>query len=169
MPKNSGFWGIFLVIAGGLLLLERLQIISGDIFLLLLGVTFITAYFITSRVIGFLIPGSFLIWFGLYTLALRQTYYPILIEYSAGLLFVSFSLAFLTIFLHTKKAKKNLVRYWPLYPSISLLILALALEVNLTFIPEKYMNYLKDYWPIALIIFGLIIFLTSSEQKQIKK
>lgn len=169
MPKNTGFWGIFLVIAGGLLLLERLQIIGGDIFLLLLGVSFIAAYFITGRVIGFLIPGSFLTWFGLYTLALRQTYYPLLIEYSAGLLFLSFSLAFLTIFLHTAKAKPNLAKYWPLYSSISFLIGALVVEFNFTFIPDKYLNYLKNYWPIVLIIFGLIIFLTSSEKKEIKK
>lgn len=169
MSKNNNLFGILLVLAGGFLLLERLQIISGDIFLLLLGLVFITVYFIKGRVIGFLIPGSFLTWFGLYTFSLEQTYYPQVAEYSAGLLFLFLGLAFLTICLHTVKYNRNSAKYWPLYPGISLLIFALIIEFEFSFIPEKYFSYLKNYWPAVLIICGLIIFLTSNKQKNIKK
>ncbi|AZR72057.1 hypothetical protein BBF96_00810 [Anoxybacter fermentans] len=81
MTKGNRLFGIFLVIVGIFLSLERFRLIDGDIFLLLLGSAFLTAYFITHRILGFLITSSILIWLGLYILLMEQTYWPKLNNY----------------------------------------------------------------------------------------
>ncbi len=161
MKRNNSLFGVFLILAGIFLLLERFQIIDGDIFLLLLGSTFIAAYFLKGRILGLLIPGAFLTWLGLYTIAIEQTYYPILADYSGGLLFLALGLAFCTIFIHTFVHNKSVTRYWPLYPALSLIIFALVVEFDFRFIPQIYLDYLRHYWPAVLIILGVIILLAA--------
>ena len=165
MSRNSSLFGIFLILAGCFLLLERLELISGDIFLLLLGTTFIATYFVKNRSLGLLVAGSLLTWIGLYTVILEQAYWPILEEYAGGLLFFAMGCAFGTLFIHTHKDQNKLTRYWPLYTGIALIVFALVVEFEFSFIPGLYLNYISRFWPVLLVILGFFFFLTSIKSK----
>lgn len=165
MSKGNRLFGIFMIIAGGFLLLERFQFIDGDVFLLFLGLAFIIAYFSTDRPVGLLIPGSILSWFGLYVLLMEQSPWPILDEYSGGLFFVALAMAFITIFVHTYLRYRGGSRFWPLYPAFGLIMVAFIVEFDFSLIPGEYMHYLETYWPVLLVFSGVIMFLTSLRKK----
>lgn len=164
MLKGKSLFGIFLVFSGSFLLLERLALIDGDIFLLLLGVAFLLAYFINSRTLGFLIPGSLLTWLGLYTLLMEQTFWEIKNQYAGGLLFLALGLAFCCIFIHTFRQSEGHLRFWPLYPGIILILFSLIVEFEFAFIPKEYLEYINTYWPGILVLIGLILLVTSRRQ-----
>lgn len=165
MAKGKGIFGVFLMFAGAFLLLERLHLIDGDIFLLLLGGAFITAYFANKRSIGFLIPGSILTWFGLYSLLMEQPFWELKDQYAGGLLFIALGLAFLTIFLHTAFHEEGSARFWPLYPGLGLIFFALIVQYEFTFIPQQYVDYVKTYWPGLIVFIGLVMILTAGRNK----
>lgn len=161
MLKGKSLFGIFLIFAGSFLFLERLQLIDGDIFLLLLGIAFLLAYFINSHTLGFLVPGSILTWIGLYTLLMEQTFWDIKNEYAGGLLFLAIGLAFCCIFIHTYRNIQGHLRFWPLYPGVILIIFSLIVEFEFAFIPREYLEYINTYWPGLLVVIGLILLATS--------
>lgn len=163
--KGKSIFGIFLVFAGAFLLLERLDLIDGDIFLILLGCAFLAAYFANKFSIGFLIPGAILTWFGIYSLVMEQPYWDLTDTHAGGLLFMALGLAFLTIFIHTVLMEKDSSRFWPLYPGIGLILFALIVEFEFSFIPLDYMAYIETYWPALIILLGVILFLTSHKGK----
>ncbi|MCK4259740.1 MAG: hypothetical protein KAX49_12225 [Halanaerobiales bacterium] len=167
MSKMNRLFGTFFIFAGLYLLLERLRLIDGDIFLLLLGSTFLAIYFATNRPLGLLIPGSIITWLGLYALLMENNYWPIIEKYEGGLLFLALGLAFCTIFFHTyfSKQKNYGYRFWPLMPGFGLIIFAFIVEVEFSFIPYNYLFYIETYWPVLIIIVG-IIFLASSYKKR---
>lgn len=165
MAKGRNIFGVFLIFAGAFLLLERLNLIDGDIFLLLLGGGFIAAYFANGRTLGFLIPGSILAWLGLYTFFMEQPVLGFKDDFAGGLLFLALGLAFFTIFLHTLFKEKGGARFWPLYPGIGLVLFALVVEYDFQFIPQLYLTQIKTYWPGLIILFGLFLLLTSKKNK----
>ena len=165
MAKGRNIFGVFLVFAGAFLLLERLNLIDGNIFLLLMGGGFFAAYFANGRTLGLLIPGSILTWFGLYTFLMEQPILPLKDTYRGGLLFLALGLAFITIFLHTLFHEKGGARFWPLYPGLGLVLFALVVEFEFTFIPGQYLDYIKTYWPGLVILIGLYLLLFSRGNK----
>lgn len=165
MARGKSIFGVFLMFAGVFLLLERLHLIDGDIFLLLLGGAFIAAYFANGRSPGFLIPGSILTWFGLYSLFMEQPFWELKDQHAGGLLFITLGLAFLTIFLHTVFHEKGNARFWPLYPGLGLILFAVIVEYEFSFIPEQYLNYVKTYWPGLIVLIGLVMIATAGRNK----
>lgn len=165
MSKGKGILGVFLIFAGAFLLLERLQLIDSDMFLILLGGAFLAAYFANGRRIGFLIPGSILTWFGLYSLLMEQPFWELKDQHAGGLLFVALGLAFLTIFLHTLSHEKGSARFWPLYPCLGLIFFAAVVEYEFSFIPQQYLDYIKTYWPALIVIVGLVMIATAGRHK----
>lgn len=165
MVKGKSIFGIFLIFAGAFLLLERLNLIDGDLFMLLLGAAFIAAYFANQYSIGFLIPGSILTWLGVYSFLMEQPFWDAKDIHAGGLLFLALGLAFFTMFLHTLFKEKGAARFWPLYPGLGLILFAIIVEFEFNFIPEEYMGYIKTYWPGLIILTGVIVLLTSGKNK----
>ncbi len=165
MTRVNHLFGILLIFAGLYLLLERLCLIDGDIFLILLGVTFISLYFATKRPLGLLIPGSILTWLGLYALLIENNYLPFLEEYEGGLLFFALGLAFCTIFFHTYFCGSKGYQFWPLFPSLGLILFAIIVEFEFSFIPSKYIFFIETYWPVLFIVLGVVFLIFSNKKK----
>lgn len=153
--------GFFFLFIGLLLLLNNLGLLSGNAFLLILGLGFLAIYFLLGGRrrygnIGLLIPGTILI-----SIWLSTTITQVL-ELGAldGAVFLFLmGLAFLTVFiLHTHSFRDHAHgdRYWPLYPAAGLFLiggvayLSQLWERDFTF--SRYMNYI---WVVVFLGIGL--------------
>ena len=168
---NGGF---LLLAAGAALLLSQIGVIPGQLFLLILGLGFCLAYLLFGGrkeygSIGVLIPGTVLLAVGGFA-ALES--YLSTTESLPALFFMGLGLSFLTVFLaHTFwfKEMDHGERFWPLYPSAGLLLLAGIITASTTWeleIPLQALNYL---WVAALLGTGGWLLLKGRKEKQNNK
>lgn len=166
--------GYFFIFIGLLILLNNLDLLSGNAFILILGLGFIGIYFLLGGKtkygnIGFLIPGSILtsIWVSS-TLAENMDLGPL-----DGPHFLFFmGLAFVSIFLlHTItfKEKTHGDRFWPIYPALGLLVISIVAylsEVRDQDFPIT-LNILFNYiWVVVFIGIGLKLILKKNRASE---
>ncbi|WP_092588964.1 hypothetical protein [Acidaminobacter hydrogenoformans] len=154
----KGKWmGAALIVIGLLLLLKNIFRFDFDVTLFVLGGLFLAAYFGIqkngSRNIGYLIPGSILLFLGFNDLVMSMRLLPRSLENMAPLVFIG--LAFLVIYL-VSAALGPKTAHWALLVGAVLLVMA-----ALTFIAENHWisrEALALYGlPAALILIGLVI------------
>ncbi|SCZ76238.1 hypothetical protein SAMN03080599_00138 [Acidaminobacter hydrogenoformans DSM 2784] len=149
--------GAALIVIGLLLLLKNIFRFDFDVTLFVLGGLFLAAYFGIqkngSRNIGYLIPGSILLFLGFNDLVMSMRLLPRSLENMAPLVFIG--LAFLVIYL-VSAALGPKTAHWALLVGAVLLVMA-----ALTFIAENHWisrEALALYGlPAALILIGLVI------------
>ena len=156
------FTGILLTGIGVLLLFSNLGWLSGVWFLYALSLGFLTAYYVYTRSLGFIIPGM---------LVGALALFAHLSDRSPGLspafFFIFFSAAFFAVyFIHTMhlQTSDRGERIWPVFPGTALLavgVLVYSVENNFFgIVPFRYLNFIV---PLVLIGFGLKIVLTGSK------
>jgi hypothetical protein len=159
MSKNVK-GGLLLVGAGIILLLSMLGVIPGVLVVLMLGAGFCTAYAVLGGRreygnIGFLIPGTVLLAVGGHaplSSALGTG------QFNGVVFFFLLSLSFLAVlFVHTYwfKELEHGERFWPVYPSLGLLLFTAVISVSEVWgwdFPLQAINYL---WVAALMGAGL--------------
>ena len=144
---NARGLGIFLIAAGLVSLVSQAGLLSGNYFLVSLGVVFLAAYFIGGYRSGFLVAGSIIFAVGLFSIVDSYEY-----AFSGGYLFFLFlALAFLGIYVGEKIAGRT--SDWPLYPAVGLLGFS-------GFIYAAENDLIADafrFWPVLLIVIGLLL------------
>ena len=162
--------GIILIIAGIILLLSQVGVISGQVFLFILSLGFIATYALLGGRkeygnIGFLIPGTVLLAVALFA---SMSSFAENGNLNPGFFFLGLSLSFLAVFLvHTISFKEadHGGRYWPLYPAGGLLIVALLIQFSGKW--ATYLSWINYLWVAALIIFGIwLIYKSFSQTKK---
>jgi len=146
--KNKSI-GILLLLIGAFLLLTNFNLLKGDVFLMLLSVIFIIAYFRMNRSIGFLIPGCIL--FSIFLFNLFNNLFNINPIHS--LTFIG--LGFIAIYFIHYSGKKDITigeKYWSLYPGI--ILIAIGILISLI---QNFPDYLRYLIPIVLIIIGVLL------------
>jgi hypothetical protein len=154
----KGKWiGIGIIAMGVILLLRNVLHIEYDLTLFVIGGLFIAAYLAVhkgpQKNIGFLIPGSILIFLGFNDLVEKMNFLPKSLESMAPLVFIG--LAFLTIYL-VSAALGPKTAHWALL--VGVIVLAMA---AITFIVENHWipaEVVTLYGiPVLLIFIGLLI------------
>ena len=156
----KGKWmGAALIVIGALLLLKNVFSFDFDVTLFVLGGLFLAAYFGVqkngSRNIGFLIPGSILLFLGFNDLVLSLNLLPGSLESMAPLVFIG--LSFVVIYVVSSVLGPK-TAHWALL--VGAILLAIA---ALTFVAENHWisrEALALYGlPVVLIQVGVIILL----------
>ncbi len=152
---------------GILLLLSNLGWLSGVWFLFALSLAFLTAYFLYSRSLGFIIPGLLVGALALYAHLGDRTG-----GLSPAFFFFFFAAAFFGVYgihtMHLSTTDRG-ERIWPIFPGTALLavgILVYSIENDFFGIrPFRYLNYI---FPVLLIAYGLKIVLVDSRKKKLE-
>ncbi len=152
--------GVLLIIGGVLLLLNQLGIFSGQLFLFVLALGFIATYILLGARkeygnVGFLIPGTVLLAIAVYAAA---SGWPGFGDLSPAYFFLGLSLSFFAVFLAHTFWFKNLdhgERFWPVYPSAGLLLLAGVISLSVSGQWVQYLDLLNYLWVVALIAVGV--------------
>lgn len=149
--------GIIFILLGIYFLLINLGLwkgLAGNFFLIVLGVSFITAFYVSGKAVGFLIPGFILTFMGM-VLALLQSglieekkYWPLIIT--------AVAMAFICVyFLGTREEEA-----WPLVIGIILLVISgMLLATTFGLLDWDFWHLIGYFWPIALIFLGIWILL----------
>lgn len=162
--------GSFFLFIALLLLLNNLGLLTGNAFLLILGLGFLAVYFLLGGRrrygnIGLLIPGAILIsiWAAI-TISQRVALGPL----DGAIFLFLIGLAFLAVFfLHTISFKEmsHGDRFWPLYPTAGLFFigaityLSQLQEREISF--SRYLNYL---WILVFLVIGLKLILGQKKE-----
>ncbi len=158
--------GIILIIAGVFMLLNQLGLIPGQMFIFLLAFGFIATYVLLGATkeyknVGFLIPGCVLMAIGLYASAPEITGQ---VNLNPAFFFLALSLSFLAVFsVHTFwfKSSDHGGRFWPLYPSAGLILLAIIIGLGTTGLLVENLGLFNYIWIIALIVTGVWLIVSS--------
>lgn len=149
--------GIILILLGIYFLLVNLGLwkgLAGNLFLVVLGVSFIASFYISGKAVGFLIPGFTLCFLGM-VLALLQSG---LLEYEKywPLIITAVALALVCVYLLGTRKEE----LWPLVSGIVLLILSgLLLATTFGVLDWDFWRLLGYFWPIVLIFLGIWVVL----------
>jgi hypothetical protein len=149
--------GIIFILLGLYFLLINLglwQGLAGNLFLVVLGVAFICAFYISGKAVGFLIPGLIMTLVGM-VLALLQSglieenkFWPLIIT-AVGVAFV------LVYFLATREKEA-----WPLVMGIVLLVASgMLLATTFGVLDWDFWHLVGYFWPVVLIFLGIWILL----------
>ncbi len=149
--------GIILILLGIYFLLVNLGLwrgLAANLFLVVLGICLIAAFYISKKAIGFLIPGFVFTFVGIVVTLLQSglieqsKYWPLILSATA--------LAFICVyFLGTRKDE-----IWPLVLGILLLILSgLLFATTFGVIDWDFWRLLGYFWPILLIFLGIWVLL----------
>lgn len=155
--KSKILIGIILILMGVYFLVVNLGLwpgLAGNLFLVVLGVSFLAAFYLSGKAVGFLIPGFVLSFLGI-ILALLQSglisydkYWPLIVT--------AVGLAFICVYvLGTRKED-----IWPLVLGIILLIVSgLLMATTFGLLDWDFWRLLGYFWPVMLIFLGLWVLL----------
>ncbi len=163
--------GILLIIAGVFLLLNQVGAFSGQTFFYILAFGFIAAYVLLGARkeygnVGFLIPGTVLLSIAIYDAVSNSLVFN---ELNPAFFFLGLALSFLAIFLiHTYwfKTLDHGKRFWPVYPTLGLLIIAVIISLGTTGKWLEYLNLINYLWIAALIALGGWLIISSQKSKK---
>jgi len=149
MTRTSSWWpGIVLIAIGTLLLMGQGLSYSGDLFLAVLALFFLSSYAATRKY-GFLVPG--LILGGLAAgVALEQTD----IEMHGGAVVLGLACAFLAIYVANVLLARP-AQWWPLVPGTILATVGGSLVLGGT----EAGVVAAQWWPLGLIVAGIVLIL----------
>jgi len=136
--------GLVLIIVGGILLLARQQVLSGDLTVLLIGALLLAVY-AASGATGLLIPGAILTGLGA-GIALRERFGPESATVPLGL-----GVGFLLIYIIDRSRGGPKTGWWPLIPGGILVAVGLMQAAR----ADGPLKALASWWPIALIVLGI--------------
>jgi len=145
--------GILITLIGVFLLLINLNLLTGNIFLLIISAIFILSYYRFNQNIGFLIPGCILLSISIFNI-LKSLYdiNPIHI-----LTFIGFG--FILIFILHYSGKKDIPtgeKYWSIYPGTILISIGILLNII-----QNFPEYIRFLLPILLIVLGIFLVIRS--------
>lgn len=149
IQRNQLVPGLILIVLGVLFLLRDQINLSGGIVLLALGAIFLIGYF-TSCGYGLLIPGCILAGLGLGEM---------LNSSSLGL-----GLGFIAIFGIDTLVRGRMSHWWPLIPGVIITADAALSNDNPAFAAIR--NVVADWWPLLLVLLGVLILLQSMSRRQ---
>ncbi len=165
--KNTGFLivGLILSYIGSLIFISNLNIIDEDLFggllLIVIGIAFLTVYFIKKRV-GFIYPGFILPAIGAYSIVMiifdgtQSELWP--------LIFMTIAIAFLFIFVFEYRH----LGYRPLIPAVvffmigffAFMIIKGVISQDMWF---KTVELISRFWPVLLIGAGVSVIFKHSK------
>ena len=162
MKKN--LFAYILIVIGVLTLMGNYGFIQGEFFLLIIGASFLLAYFKMnddSKNIGFLIPGMIVTTVGLFSNIER-----FLFGFDGPVFLAMLGSAFLLIhYIHTRETGKTNQSKWAHYTGIGIILFSvfiLAVD-NLNIAPINWI--FQNIFPIGLILFGIYKITRSSDKK----
>ncbi len=149
--------GIILILLGVYFLLVNFGFwkgLAGNLFLIILGICFIAAFYLSGNAVGFLISGLVFTFLGIVITLLqsglidKEKYWPLIL--------LAVALALICVyFLGTREEEM-----WPLVLGILLVILSgLLFATTFGIIDWDFWQLLGYFWPILLIFFGIWILL----------
>jgi hypothetical protein len=139
--------GLVLIIVGGILLLARLQVLGGDLTVLIIGALLLAVY-VASGTGGLLFPGAILTGLGA-GIALRERLGPESATVPLGL-----GVGFLLIYAFGE-ARGPRTGWWPLIPGGILVVVGL-MQAARAYGPLKMA---ASWWPVLLIAIGVWLIL----------
>lgn len=141
--------GLVLIIAGGILLLTRQQLLSGDLTVLIIGTLLLTVYAFTGHY-GLLVAGGIMIGLGA-GVALRERG-PL--GAASGML--GLGAGFLLIYIVDRaRGIQRPGRSWPVIPGGILVLIGLIQAAR----ASGAMWALGTWWPVLLILLGIWLLL----------
>lgn len=154
--------GLILIIFGLIIFLGNLDFLEGDFTLVLISAGFYFAYFLSGnnnqkRNIGFLIPANIIFMLGIFTILENNRQ---LERLSGTLFFVFMGTAFLLVYLiHTSRLQGQTSgeRNWPLITAGAIYLFSGFIFAVEYLEAEVVARILGTYWPVILIIIGVII------------
>ena len=158
MRRNSGqiVMGLVLLFLGGFFLLNNLGFLRGEAFLVFLGLAFVGAYLLTGRQVGFLVPGAVLVSLGLFA-GLEQSRFFWGQRAGGGWFFMFMALAFAAVFIIDSLGRASPTT-WALFPAAGLGLFGLIL-LGIDVVPRSLWRTTATWWPIVLILVGLLFLL----------
>lgn len=145
--------GILIILIGIFLLFLNFNLLTGNMFLLIISAIFLISYYRFNKNIGFLIPGCILLSISLFNII--NNVYPISSTYS--LVFIG--IGFLLIFFIHYSGRKDISsgeKYWSLYPGVILIFLGILINII-----QNFPDFIRFLIPILLIIIGALLLLRS--------
>lgn len=137
--------GLVLVVIGGVLLLARQQLLSGDLSVLVIGTVFLIAYAFTGHP-GLLVPGGILTGLGA-GIAARDR-----VAEGGATVLLGLGAGFLLIYLaEWARGGRRPGSWWPVIPGGILITIGLLQVAR----AEGMLTTLASWWPILLILLGV--------------
>ncbi len=153
---NSRTLGTVLIVSGLVIFASMAGIITGDRFLIMVGVGLIVCYALYGYRTGLLVAGTCLSAVGIFT-GTSAYYAPWM---RGPLLFLLLGLAFSTVYLVETIIGKN--SRWALYPTFGLLgVFGLLFLLRSD---HPVLSTVWGYWPVALIGLGLWLILVPARR-----
>jgi len=155
MNQKSVLIGLILLMTGLVTGLSSLELLPENSGLYIVAGAFLAAYIFVRRKLGFLIAGLMAGTVAAFT-SLKDYLGP-----KDGVYFLIFlGLAFIAIFfIHTFRINKEGwgVRYWPLFPGISLIMIGSLVALVQNGILDFDLKYLNLITPVTLAIIGVAV------------
>lgn len=150
--KNKAL-GILIALIGVFLLLINLNLLTGNIFLLLISAIFLLSYYRFNRNIGFLIPGCILLSISIFNIL--EGFYNINTIHILTFIGIGFILIFLIHYSGRKEISTG-EKYWSLYPGTILISLGILISII-----QNFPEYIRFILPLLLIVIGILLILRS--------
>lgn len=136
--------GLVLIIVGGILLLARQQVMSGDLTVLVIGALLLAVY-AASGAHGLLVPGAILTGLGA-GIALRDRFGPESATVPLGL-----GVGFLLIYVIDRARGGPKGSWWPLIPGGVLVAVGLMQAAR----TDGPLKALASWWPLLFVLLGI--------------
>jgi len=145
--RGSIAFGVVLIVVGVLFFIGRATNLSGSIWLMGLGALFMLGYF-TWRSYGLLIPGCILLGLGLGEAFLNAS------DLGLGLGFIAIFVIDSLVYRQGagRKSGARISHWWPLIPGV-----IIAGDSVGEAISDPIQRLIADWWPLALVLIGVMI------------
>ncbi len=162
--------GLILIIVGLIIFLGNMDFLEGDFTLIIISTGFYFVYYLSGnkdkkKNIGFLIPANIIFMLGLFTIAEENLQIE---KLSGTLFFVFMGTAFLLVYLLHTIHQKDLSygeRNWPLITAGAVYLFS-GFIFSIEYLEAEYFaRIFGTYWPVILIIIGVIIIIRNLKDR----
>jgi hypothetical protein len=153
MTQRPSVAGVVLIVLGALFLVAQWMGVGGEGVVALIGLAFLTAYFLT-RHYGFLVPGGVMTGLGIgiiYEQRLQAAGAPVLLGLGLG---------FIAVFLIGRRRGRWAADWWPLIPGGILAAIGLLLAAGQT----GLLGMMGRWWPLLPIALGIWLLTRRAER-----
>ena len=145
-----------------ILLLNNINIIN-SYYLFTLGMFFILLFFHYNRLSYYSFIGAHLLTFGLYIVLLFSDMLP---EGGMSAVVLAIGLGFIVFYILEAKW----TTFWPLVPGLTISAFGLLIYLHNTgVITIDFLDVLGSYWPLVIVIFGIVSLYYNSTMKLLQK
>ncbi|HXF82458.1 MAG TPA: hypothetical protein VNN19_06880 [bacterium] len=144
MMQRPSVAGVVLIVLGALFLVAQWMGVGGEGVVALIGIAFLTAYFLT-RHYGFLVPGGIMTGLGIGIIYAQR------LQVQGAPVFLGLGLGFIAVFLLGRLRGRWAADWWPLIPGGILAAIGLLLAAD----QAGLLRMVGRWWPLVPIALGI--------------